>query len=157
MPKKRRRLSQSKVNVRRRARYAELRAERIQKSIAERMRDAHTIALQKQTIAWQAQRIAELEDRENLVKVLTGRMKVKEYLGPEEYERQIKEIAELHFREFTPEEKLAHMRAIWREVDVILELHRGRAVRNELVMWMQRNGVAPKEFWAEYRRRKGTI
>lgn len=126
------------------------------------MRDANTIALQQQQIGWQQKRIRDLErqvfereDREKRFKVMIGELSVKEYLSPEDYEAAIKSIAELHFREFTPEEKLARMRSLWREVDALLSVKPGRKVRDELILWVQRNGFDLTEFWAEYRRRKG--
>lgn len=147
MPRKRRKLSQSKDNVRRRARYAESRAK---SSISQRMRDANIIALQQQTIAYQQRRIAELEEERHFVQVVLG----KEKLTPEEKAESLALLKELHFREYTPEERAARLRNLWPEVETLLPMP-GQTRRETLLLWMQRNGVEQIEFWAEYRRRKG--
>ncbi len=87
---------------------------------------------------------AELEEKKKEVAYLTTELN--------DWNEAKKAMAEFYLREETPEEKHNRMLALWRETEAMIA-GPGRPRYLQLVMWMQRNGIEPKEFWAEYRRR----
>ncbi len=149
MPKTRHKLSSDKKNQRRRARAAELRAQKLRRSQAAKK-------------GWETRRgrteqFRQLQEELRLEKAKTEAVQ-NELLELRETARLVaegkRELYDLFFREETPTERQARMLRYWRESDSLLG-GRGVSRYGQLLLWIQRNGFEQKEFFAEYRRRKG--
>lgn len=92
--------------------------------------------------------------KQDVMDLMTGKLPVKEFLGPEEYAAALKELEEFHFREYTEEEQQKAIQARWREIDGLVGTPK-LSRREQILMWAQRNGFDIREVWAEYRRRQG--
>lgn len=73
--------------------------------------------------------------------------------SPEEIAELKEAIRETFLREETTEEKHERMVRTWREISTIVPGKFG--LRWDFLLWIQRNNFDEKDFWAEYRRRKG--
>lgn len=127
--------------------------ERLQAELASARKENRRLA--KELAAKEVERAAAAkvaEDAQRLKDVFSGKLPVKEYLTKAEYDEAVRELVAHQLREYTPEEKRAALAARWREVESLIP-HRGTSRKSALLLWAQRNGFTPAEFWAEYKRR----